>query len=200
MGLCGAGSAGFLPGAAQALATLQRPARAKSVVVLFLYGAPSQFDTLDPKPDAPREIRGEFGTISTSIPGIAACEHLPNMARNLHRVCLLRSMTHASNNHAVSVALSALRESNPAIEGNGADPRHQPYFGSVLEYLWSRERQRATPTGVPLNMVLPWALNQRTGPGRWQHHAAWLGKAYNPIIPLFRGRARAKSVRRRSRV
>jgi hypothetical protein len=161
--------------------------RAKSLVVLFLYGAPSQMDTLDPKPDAPEEVRGEFKAISTSIPGIAASELLPNIARNLHRVCLLRSMTHASNNHAVSTALSGLRESNPAMEGNGSDPRHQPYVGSVLEYLWKKRGISAADTGVPVNMVLPWPLNNKTDPGRWQHHAAWLGKAYNPVIPTFVG-------------
>lgn len=161
--------------------------RAKSVIVLFLYGAPSQFDTLDPKPHAPEEIRGEFKTIATSIPGIAACELLPEVARNLHRVCLLRSMTHTSNNHAVSTALSGLRESNPAMEGNGNDVRHQPYFGSVLEYLWKERGLSMERSGVPVNMVLPWPLNNKTDPGRWQHHAAWLGRAYNPIVPTFLG-------------
>src|SRR5438093_13771586 len=77
--------------------------RAKSLIVLFLYGAPSQMDTLDPKPDAPEEMRGGFKAIRTSMPGVLASEHLPNLAKNLHRVCLLRSMTHTSNNHAVSV-------------------------------------------------------------------------------------------------
>src|SRR5258708_6962006 len=62
--------------------------KAKSVMVLFLYGAPSQMDTLDPKPNAPDEVRGDFKAIATSIPGIAACELLPNIAKNLHRVCL----------------------------------------------------------------------------------------------------------------
>lgn len=38
------------------------------------------------------------------------------------------------------------------------------------------------------NMVLPWALNDRTDRNRWQHHAAWLGRAYNPIIPRFAGK------------
>lgn len=158
------------------------------MLVLFLYGAPSQLDTLDPKPDAPEEIRGEFKAIRTSVPGFLACEHLPNIARNLHRVCLLRSMTHTSNNHAVSVALSGLHESNPAIEANGNDPRHQPYFGSVLEYLWKERGDSMEAAGLPLNIVLPWALNQKTDPRRWQHHAAWLGQAYNPVIPEFVGR------------
>jgi hypothetical protein len=96
-------------------------------------------------------------------------------------------MTHTSNNHAVSTALSALRESSPAIEGNGNDPRHQPYFGSILEYLWKQQGVSMATTGVPVNMVLPWPLNSRTDPGRWQHHAAWMGKSYNPIIPRFAG-------------
>jgi hypothetical protein len=161
--------------------------RAKSLIVLFLYGAPSQMDTLDPKPQAPLEERGEFRPIATSIPGITASELLPNVARNLHRVCLLRSMTHTSSNHAVSVALSGLRESTPAIEGNGSDPRHQPYFGSVLEYLWKQRGVSMEATGMPVHMVLPWLLNNRTDPGRWQHHAAWLGKGYNPVIPVFLG-------------
>lgn len=162
--------------------------RAKSVVVLYLYGAPSQMDTLDPKPDAPVERRGDFKPISTSLPGIAACELLPNIARNLHRVALVRSMTHTSNNHAVSVALSGLSKSEPAIEANGHDPRHQPYFGSVLEYLWNKQGTSMLTTGVPINMVLPWALNDRTDRNRWRHHAAWLGRKYNPIIPLFVGK------------
>ena len=161
--------------------------RAKSVIVLYLYGAPSQMDTLDPKPDAPAETRGEFQSIPTSLPGIAACEHLPNLARQMHRVALVRSMTHTSNNHAVSVALSGLSKSEPAIEGNGNDPRHQPYIGSVLEYLWRQRGLSMLETGVPVNMVLPWALNNRTDPGRWQHHSAWLGLAYNPVIPIFEG-------------
>jgi len=162
--------------------------RAKSVIVLYLYGAPSQMDTLDPKPHAPVERRGEFKSISTSLPGIAASELLPNVARNLHRVALVRSMTHTSNNHAVSVALSALSKSEPAIEANGNDPRHQPYIGSVLEYLWRRQGIDMPTLGVPINMVLPWAINDRTDRNRWQHHAAWLGQSYNPIIPNFAGR------------
>ncbi|MBI3866688.1 MAG: DUF1501 domain-containing protein [Planctomycetia bacterium] len=189
--LLGAGTARAAPArrdsSGQAGAGGASIARAKSLIVLFLYGAPSQMDTLDPKPHAPAELRGEFQSISTSLPGIAASELLPNVARNLHRVCLVRSMTHASNNHAVSVALSGLRDSSPEIEGNGKDARHQPYFGSVLEYLWKQQGIGAEMTGMPVHMVLPWALNQKTDKGRWQHHAAWLGREYNPVIPVFRG-------------
>ncbi|MBI4585223.1 MAG: DUF1501 domain-containing protein [Planctomycetes bacterium] len=162
--------------------------RAKSVVVLYLYGAPSQMDTLDPKPDAPSETRGEFKTIPSSLPGIPVCEHLPRIAKNLHRVALIRSMTHSSNNHSVSVALSGLPRSEPVIEANGKDDRHWPYFGSVLEFLWKRQGLDAASTGIPVNLILPWTLNAKSDPRRWSPHAAWLGRAYNPVIPQFVGR------------
>jgi hypothetical protein len=161
--------------------------KAKSVVVLYLYGAPSQMDTLDPKPDAPQERRGDFGTIPTRLTGVRVCEHLPRIASVLDRVCLVRSMSHGSNNHAVSVALSGLSRSLPAIEANRADPEHWPYFGSVLEYLWKRRGLDSADTGLPMNVILPWPLNARTDPARWSPHAAWLGAAYNPVYPLFRG-------------
>src|SRR5205823_2446949 len=80
---------------ATARAAPRRPAgsfgRAKSVVIVYLYGAPSQLDTLDPKPDAPAERRGEFATIPTRLPGVRACEHLPRIAATIDRYCLIRS-------------------------------------------------------------------------------------------------------------
>jgi len=192
-GLVGLGAselAGFPQGnvSAKPLSLVNTGGPAKSVIIVFLYGAPSQMDTLDPKPNAPSDRRSPFKPISTSLPSITATELLPDTAKNLHRVALVRSMTHSSNNHAVSVALSGLSKSEPAIEANGADPRHQPYFGSVLEYLWKRQGISFDATGIPVNMVLPWPLNNRTDPGRWQHHAAWLGKSYNPVMPVFSGK------------
>src|SRR5262245_34169173 len=58
--------------------------RAKRCLVLYIYGAWSQLDTFDPKPGAPTEIRGEFGTIPTCLPGIRVCEHLPRSSRVLN--------------------------------------------------------------------------------------------------------------------
>src|SRR5690242_9439560 len=51
--------------------------RAKSVIVVFASGGQSQLDMWDPKPQAPREIRGDFRPVSTSVPGTIVCEHLP---------------------------------------------------------------------------------------------------------------------------
>ena len=59
--------------------------RAKSVLIVLLSGGPSQLDMWDPKPDSPSEVRGEFSTIPTTIPGIEVCEHLPILAKQTSR-------------------------------------------------------------------------------------------------------------------
>src|SRR5262245_26668465 len=67
-------------------------ARAKSVIVLYLSGGPSQLDTFDLKPDAPEEIRGTFQPIRTSVTGVHVSEHLPRTAKLAHRLAIVRSM------------------------------------------------------------------------------------------------------------
>ncbi|MCH2572414.1 MAG: DUF1501 domain-containing protein, partial [Planctomycetes bacterium] len=75
------------------------PARAESILLFNLLGGPSHMDMFDMKPQAPREIRGEFQPIETSVPGIAICEHLPNVARLMHKATLIRTITHDYNSH-----------------------------------------------------------------------------------------------------
>src|SRR4030081_3697794 len=55
--------------------------KAKSIILIHLYGSPSQLETIDPKPNAPVEIRGELGQIPSSLPGLNVCELLPNLAK-----------------------------------------------------------------------------------------------------------------------
>ena len=62
------------------------PAKAQSAIVVWLGGGPSHFETFDPKPDAPAEIRGEFQPIETSVSGLRVCEHLPQLARRLDKL------------------------------------------------------------------------------------------------------------------
>src|SRR5262245_38774761 len=68
----------------------QRRATARSVILLFQFGGPSHLDSFDPKPDAPPEIRGEFATIPTALPGVRVSEHLPQLARLAGRYALVR--------------------------------------------------------------------------------------------------------------
>src|SRR5436305_11671581 len=72
-------------------------ARADSCILVFLNGGPSHLDMWDMKPDAPAEIRGEFKPIATSVPGVQFSEHLPRLARLVHRCTVVRSVYHSVN-------------------------------------------------------------------------------------------------------
>src|SRR5262245_17894581 len=67
-------------------------AKAKSVILLWMDGGPSQFDTFDPKLDAPSGIKSEFGAIKTNVTGMSISELMPNMAKIMDRVTLLRTL------------------------------------------------------------------------------------------------------------
>src|SRR5580704_4982920 len=71
----------------------------RSCIAIFYYGGPSQLETFDPKPNAPLEIRGEFGVIDTSVPGLRISEHLPMTAKVMHKVALIRTMHHRNSLH-----------------------------------------------------------------------------------------------------
>src|SRR5205807_5809583 len=68
--------------------------QARSCIFIYLFGGPSHIDIWDLKPGAPAEIRGEFKPVATRVPGIRLCEHLPLLAGQTDKLCLLRSMTH----------------------------------------------------------------------------------------------------------
>src|SRR5260370_40044408 len=101
-------------GAADPVATTA--ARIRSCILIFYYGGPSHLDTLDPKPDAPAEVRGEYGTVATSVPGVRLCEHLPRTARLLNRLALIRRLHHPMRNHN-SAAGQALTGPPPPAGG-----------------------------------------------------------------------------------
>jgi hypothetical protein len=108
----------------------------RSCILVFFYGGPSHLDTYDPKPDAPAEIRGEYRSIATSVAGTRVGEHLPLMARVMHRVALLRGMHHPMTNHN-SAAAEALTGRTPAggdQELLTDDPRGLPTLGSAVSF------------------------------------------------------------------
>ena len=73
--------------------------RARNAIMIWLGGAPSTIDMWDMKPDAPDGLRGDFAPISTSVPGIRICEHLPHVSRIMHRATLIRSLQHGITAH-----------------------------------------------------------------------------------------------------
>ena len=104
VGLLGMSMPRLLAGQTAASETLETapPVRAKACILLFMWGGPAHQDTWDLKPDAPAEVRGEFKPISTNVPGIHICEHLPQLAQRTDQLAIIRSMTHTDVNHPVS--------------------------------------------------------------------------------------------------
>src|SRR5262245_22503585 len=105
-GLLGVGLPSVLAGRAigsnangQGSVAVQNP---KSILLVFVTGAASHHDTFDMKPDAPAEIRGEFKTVATSVPGMHICEHLPKLAARARHYALIRTLSHRDNNHLMS--------------------------------------------------------------------------------------------------
>src|SRR2546423_885630 len=73
--------------------------KAKALILLYMTGGPAQQETFAPKPDAPDGTRGEFRPTATSVPGIQICEHLPLLAKQAHRLAIIRSTWHGSDTH-----------------------------------------------------------------------------------------------------
>ncbi|MCI0456180.1 MAG: DUF1501 domain-containing protein [Gemmataceae bacterium] len=192
LGALGLGLADYfrLSAAQTAPASPQRSfGRAKACILLYLYGAPSQLETFDMKPDAPAEIRGELRPIRSSLPGLDVCELLPNLARVMDRVTVVRSLTHPHPIHGVAYAVTGTPEIDIPMELNPRDARHWPFIGSVVDYLNRRDRPGRRP--VPDNIALPFPFSsQRVGEvPRAGPYAAFLGNAYNPIWTEFHGQA-----------
>jgi len=142
---------------AQSPADGRPPQRAKACIFLFLFGGPSQIDLWDMKPLAAAEIRGEFKPIATSVPGIQVCEHLPRLARQMDKLCLVRSMTHRMNVHgpACSEVLTGREYFGPPTTDQ-ATREDWPSLSSLVMRYGPHRR------GLSSSVVLPWYL-QFTG-------------------------------------
>src|SRR5437867_8264351 len=111
LGVLGVGLSDVL-GLQAAQAAIAKPTsgfgKAKACILLFPYGSPPQHETFDPKPNAPAEIQGELKAIATSVPGLRIGERLPNVARVMDRVTVVRSMSHPYPLHGVAYAVSGI--------------------------------------------------------------------------------------------
>ncbi len=170
-----------LPQLFQAQAAAARSAqryqpRIKSCILIFYYGGPSQLDTFDMKPDAPAEVRGEFQSISTSVPGLRIGEHLPRTARIMHQVAVVRSMQHEMRGHD-SASYQTLTGHVPPVGDNqnfGELPDSFPCLGSCLNYL-----RRKQPFLIP-HAALPYVMNNNLA--NPEQTAGFLGTEFQPLL------------------
>lgn len=147
-----------------------------SCIFIFYYGGPSHIDTWDPKPEAPREVRGEFTPIATSVPGLTVTERLPRSAEIAHHLAVVRSVRHPMRNHN-SAAVEALCGRTPLrgdLELLANDPATDfPCYGSAISRLVAN--RGAAPAYVSLPHVM---YNVVMLPGQT---AGFLGPGYEPL-------------------
>ncbi len=153
--------------------------RAKSCILIFQWGGPSQLDTWDPKPDAPDSIRGPFKAIPTSVPGTFISEHFPLLAQQAHRLAILRSLTHDDPAHLSSAHRVVTGHLAPRQKSDDAPPSPQdwPNLGSLVAKLLPSRGS------LPPAVMMPWTVAHPGAPGGKApgQHGGWLGKVYDPF-------------------
>jgi hypothetical protein len=153
--------------------------RARSVIILYLHGGHAQQETWDPKPEGPSPERGVFGAIATSVPGIRVSELLPYSARIMHRLALVRSLSHDNANH-VQASLPAMTGHShpPGSEARGdfpPDPNEFPSFGAVCSRLG---RQTRVPPWVQIGPL----MRRNNGTVLHGQSAGFLGGRHGPLV------------------
>ena len=151
------------------------PARIKSVILFNLLGGPSHQDMFDMKPNAPVEVRGEFQSIETSAPGVRICEHLPNIARLMHKATLIRTVSHTYNSHDPLPIMTGCTEGNPQLPAQPTDP---PDIGAICQLLG-----KGSPN-VPGAVCLPCYPGSGEGGRRGGPYGGFLGSQYDPLFTL----------------
>ncbi|MDX1945671.1 MAG: DUF1501 domain-containing protein [Pirellulaceae bacterium] len=150
---------------------------AKNCIILYLSGGMPQHDTFDPKPDAPADIRGEFGTIASSLPGVPVGEHLPLSATLMHKVAQVRAMHHTHNDHARGSywMFTGYPFLGSVPDADNMSRNDMPHLGSCLAKI------------APGKSLLPFALVPHrmdvAGGRRVGQFAGMLGPKYDPLLP-----------------
>jgi hypothetical protein len=160
-------AATILPGLGGA--AVARSAKARSVVLLNMMGGLTHLDSFDPKPEAPEEIRGTLGTIQTSLPGVRFTEVMPDLARQMDRIALVRTFASGNDDHLLSQVM--------ALSGRHVTPLQltsEPNVGSVIAKL------NGGRAGFPGYIAVPGTT--RPGPPPWNLFVGgWLGSQYAPF-------------------
>jgi hypothetical protein len=175
-GLGGAAlAAGGLPFLSEGRAAEKtRPAAAKQAIVILLQGGCSHLDTWDLKPRASSEIRGEFQSISTSVPGYRVCEHLPLLAQRAHVYNVMRSVHHATPSHEAAIHWVLTGYNYPGANTSTKNRNDKPSMGSLV----AKELGSPKP-GLPPYVCIP--DKGQLGDRVRYASADALGLAYDPF-------------------
>jgi hypothetical protein len=139
-----------------------------AVIYLELAGGPSQHETYDPKPSAPRENRGPFKSVETALPGVRFCELMPEQARIADKLAILRGVHHNSGSHGTSAHLV---QTGYYLRDRQSRENDMPCIGSITSKVRGTNAE-----GLPAFVSIPRSM--RFG------RAAWLGKGHNPFTTV----------------
>ena len=118
-------------------------------ILVWLDGGPTHFETFDPKPDAPSDVRGEFKPIPTNVAGVHFCETVPRLARSLNKMAILRSICHKDPNHGGGNHYMMTGAPTPVPVNCGSSVSFHPSFGSIVSHI------RGVKGGLPSYATLP---------------------------------------------
>jgi hypothetical protein len=188
LGIGGGLSVSALPLHSSRAAVPARRGTAKSCILIYLLGGPPHLDTFDPKPDAPAEVRGPFGTIATTAPGVQFCEHLPLLAAGLDRFSLIRSVSHRNSNHTPMIyyTLTGRHTAIPEQDNDVRPPQRSdfPHIGSIIS------RLKGSPSALPGYVAIPEVAVRSSTSGEFKRvrsplrggAAGFLGAKHDPLI------------------
>jgi len=169
-GLLGGYFGSGLSGALRATAAERQsiPSQANACILIWMDGGPTHYETFDPKPDAPLEIRGEFETIATQTPGVRFSKHMQRLAAISDRLSIVRSIRHNQGNHGAGNHYMMTGAPPRIPVGCGAFVSFHPSMGSVVAH------QRSAPAGLPAYFSMP-RMSRSGGPN-------FLGAKYAPFV------------------
>jgi hypothetical protein len=179
--LLGGGMAQLLGLRAHAAAEKAPEAKAKSCILVWMDGGPSHYETFDPKPASPKEIRGEFGTVATRVPGVHFSDCLPRLASIADKFAVIRSIQHDQGNHGAGNHYMMTGAPPRIPVGCGAFVSFHPSPGSVASH------ELKAPPGMPAYFTLP-TMSRSGGPSFLGARHAPFVVADNPNTPGFRVR------------
>ncbi len=167
-GLAGGSFANLLQLRETCAAHLPANKKPSSCILIWMDGGPTHFETFDPKPEAPVEIRGEFQPINTNVSGIQICEHLPQLASIANKYAIVRSVCHNQGNHGAGNHYMMTGAPPRIPVGCGAFVSFHPSLGSVAA------KERPAPHGLPPYFSMP-SMSRSGGPN-------FLGAKYAPFV------------------
>src|SRR5579872_4149316 len=150
--------------------------RAKNIIYLFLAGGPSQYETFDPKPEAPAEIKGSFQPIATTVPGMHFCELLPRVARIADKLAVVRSFATDDPNHESGGYWVNTGYKYTGPNSRSINPTDWPTLGSIVKMLRPSDNVPFSTVALPEPIV---ANPNVLLPG---HNAGFLGSRWDPDL------------------